>query len=127
MSYDRIYYTIGQLSKIAGLPQSVLRYWETVFDSLKPAKSNGGTRQYSDNDVKLVLQIKKMLYDEGYTIKGANKLIKSKFNNPAENNDEQISVKPEKFSQNLNISDRNKKTIDDIRRRIKSILEELDS
>ncbi|MEJ2054681.1 MAG: MerR family transcriptional regulator, partial [Calditrichaceae bacterium] len=79
MSFDRMYYTIGQLSKISGLPQSVLRYWETVFDLLTPSKSGGGTRQYSEGDIKLVLEIKKLLYDEGYTIKGANKLIKTTF------------------------------------------------
>ena len=81
MRYDRLYYTIGQLSKIAGLPQSVLRYWETVFISLNPPKSEGGTRQYTENDVELVLEIKKLLYDEGYTIKGANKLLKDKYAN----------------------------------------------
>ncbi len=79
MSYDRLYYTIGQVSKISGLPQSVLRYWETVFESLNPPKSDGGTRQYAENDVEIVLEIKKLLYDEGYTIKGANKHLSRKY------------------------------------------------
>ena len=79
MSYERMYYTIGQVSKISALPQSVLRYWETVFDSLNPPKSDGGTRQYTENDVEIILDIKKLLYDDGYTIKGANKHIKSKY------------------------------------------------
>ena len=79
MSYDRLYYTIGQVSKISGLAQSVLRYWETVFESLNPPKSDGGTRQYTENDVEIVLEIKKLLYDEGYTIKGANKHLASKY------------------------------------------------
>jgi len=61
MTYDRLYYTIGQVSKISGLPQSVLRYWETVFESLNPPKSDGGTRQYTENDVEIVLEIKKLL------------------------------------------------------------------
>ncbi|MEJ2276997.1 MAG: MerR family transcriptional regulator [Candidatus Lokiarchaeota archaeon] len=84
MSYDRLYYTIGQVSKISALPQSVLRYWETVFESLNPPKSDGGTRQYTEKDVEIILDIKKLLYDEGYTIKGANKHIKGKYINPGE-------------------------------------------
>lgn len=53
------------------LPQSVLRYWETVFDNLNPNKSNGGNRQYSELDVELIKTIKELLYEQGYTIKGA--------------------------------------------------------
>lgn len=75
MKFSRLYYTIGQVSKISGLPQSVLRYWETVFSALNPPKSEGGTRQYREFDVELILEIKRLLYDEGFTIKGANKYI----------------------------------------------------
>jgi DNA-binding transcriptional MerR regulator len=75
MKYNRLYYTIGQVSKISGLPQSVLRYWETVIAALNPPKSEGGTRQYRESDVELILEIKRLLYDEGFTIKGANKYI----------------------------------------------------
>ena len=66
-----IYYTIGQVSSLLDLPQSVLRYWETVFDSLSPAKSPGGSRQYSEEDIELVRTIKSLLYEQGFTIKGA--------------------------------------------------------
>ena len=54
------------------LPQSVLRYWETVFPLFSPSKSAGGSRQYSDADVKMILRIKELLYKNGFTIKGAN-------------------------------------------------------
>jgi DNA-binding transcriptional MerR regulator len=58
------------------LPQSVLRYWETVFESLTPRKSSGGNRQYSEEDIEIIKRIKALLYDQGFTIKGAkNKLI----------------------------------------------------
>ncbi len=61
------------------LPQSVLRYWESVFNILKPAKSPGGSRQYSESDIQLIKLIKLLLYEQGYTIKGAvNKLNKLK-------------------------------------------------
>ena len=71
-----IYYTIGQVSALTDLPQSVLRYWETVFDELSPKKSNGGSRQYSEEDIETIKLIKSLLYDQGFTIKGAAKKLK---------------------------------------------------
>ena len=127
MSYDRLYYTIGQVSKISGLPQSVLRYWETVFESLNPPKSDGGTRQYTENDVEIILEIKKLLYDEGYTIKGANKHIKGKYSTVDEAKPINIEAKdttntaPENV---VNIVDNS--TIIHIKERINSIIEMLD-
>jgi DNA-binding transcriptional MerR regulator len=126
MSYDRLYYTIGQVSKISGLPQSVLRYWETVFESLNPPKSDGGTRQYTETDVEIVLEIKKLLYDEGYTIKGANKHIKSKYLNEAKTDTEN---NVEKVPDTVNFENKNgmdSDTMDHIRKRINSIIQILD-
>jgi DNA-binding transcriptional MerR regulator len=131
MSFDRMYYTIGQLSKISGLPQSVLRYWETVFDLLTPSKSDGGTRQYSEGDIKLVLEIKKLLYDEGYTIKGANKLIKTTFSKKGETDSNISESTPIEQLQNTSKKDKiyseDTQTINQIKERIKSILEIIDS
>ena len=127
MRYDRLYYTIGQLSKIAGLPQSVLRYWETVFDPLDPPKSEGGTRQYTENDVELVLEIKKLLYDEGYTIKGANKHLKIKYSTVDDSGEIISEIKKETLEQVENgIPSVDKSTIKHIKQRIHSILELLD-
>jgi DNA-binding transcriptional MerR regulator len=72
MRMDAIQYTIGQVSDLTNIPQSALRYWETVFDVLKPQKSPGGNRKYSEEDIKLIFRIKELLYEKGYTIKGAN-------------------------------------------------------
>ncbi len=69
-------FSIGQVAQHTGLPQSVLRYWETVFDLLKPKKSPGGTRLYSQEDIRLILRIKNLLYENGFTIKGANTQLK---------------------------------------------------
>ena len=69
-------FSIGQVAQHTGLPQSVLRYWETVFDLLKPKKSPGGTRLYSQDDIRLILRIKNLLYENGFTIKGANTQLK---------------------------------------------------
>ncbi len=78
MDIEKIYYTIGQVSEITELPQSVLRYWETVFEQLNPDKSGGGTRHYSKTDVDTILKIKRLLYNEGFTIKGARKRLSDK-------------------------------------------------
>lgn len=63
--------SIGKVSNIVNLPQSVLRYWETVFEQLNPEKSEGGTRRYTQEDVDTILEIKNLLYKKKYTIAGA--------------------------------------------------------
>ena len=70
-------YSIGAVSKLVGLPQSVLRYWETVFEDLDPVKTPGGTRKYRQQDVDIVIRIKTLLYDKRYTISGARAELKS--------------------------------------------------
>ncbi|HID39377.1 MAG TPA: MerR family transcriptional regulator [Calditrichaeota bacterium] len=75
MEIKNIYFTIGQVSEHVSLPQSVLRYWETVFDALNPQKSRGGNRRYSKEDIEIIQQIKELLYEQGFTIKGANKQL----------------------------------------------------
>ncbi len=67
--------SIGKVSKIVDLPQSVLRYWETVFDVLRPEKSDGGTRGYTQADVDLIFEIKDLLYNKKFTITGARKTL----------------------------------------------------
>jgi DNA-binding transcriptional MerR regulator len=72
----KLYYSISEVSKITDLEQYVLRYWETEFEQLKPAKNLAGNRIYTNKDIKLILYIKKLLRDEKYTIEGAKKLLK---------------------------------------------------
>lgn len=71
-------YSIGYVSNITKLPQSVLRYWESVIEVFNPYKTEGGTRRYTDEDIQLILEIKKLLYEQKMTIAGANKIL----NNP---------------------------------------------
>ena len=73
----KLYYSISEVSKITDLEQYVLRYWETEFELLKPAKNLAGNRMYTNKDIKLILHIKKLLRDEKYTIEGAKKLLKN--------------------------------------------------
>jgi len=68
---DKIYFTIGEASKLCGLEQHVLRYWEQEFSQLKPVKRQGNRRYYQRKDILIVRRIKQLLYDEGFTIEGA--------------------------------------------------------
>jgi DNA-binding transcriptional MerR regulator len=67
--------TIGELSRETGLPQHILRYWETRFPQLRPLQRAGRRRYYRPEDVALVLRINSMLNQEGYTIRGVQKLL----------------------------------------------------
>jgi DNA-binding transcriptional MerR regulator len=75
---NRLFFRIGDVADLAGLEAYVLRYWETEFPVLKPKKTSNGQRQYRRKDVEVVLEIKRLLYDEGYTIAGARKALKDK-------------------------------------------------
>jgi len=68
--------TISEVSKTLGVQQHVLRFWETKFSAIKPVKRGGGRRYYRPEDVALLQSIHDLLYVEGYTIKGVQKLIK---------------------------------------------------
>lgn len=75
---NRLFFRIGDVADLAGLEAYVLRYWETEFPSLRPKKTSNGQRQYRRKDVEVVLEIKRLLYDEGYTIAGARRALKDK-------------------------------------------------
>ena len=70
------FYRIGEVSRMIGVKAFVLRYWETEFPMLEPVKSSSGHRMYRQEDVDLVLKIKRLLYDEGYTIAGARRHLR---------------------------------------------------
>jgi len=76
-------YRIGEVSRIADLKPFVLRYWETEFPMLQPVKSPRGHRLYRQDDVDLVLKIKRLLYDEGFTIAGARRHLRESAGNEA--------------------------------------------
>ncbi len=73
---DKLYFRIGEVSRLCRLPAYVLRFWETEFPQLKPVKSGTGQRMYRQRDVENVLRIKKLLYDQGFTIAGARQHLK---------------------------------------------------
>ena len=74
---DKLYFKIGQVGEIAGLPTSVIRFWETEFSKINPKRSSSGQRLYRKSDVELILKIKHLLYDKKFTIRGAKKHLGS--------------------------------------------------
>ncbi len=74
---DRVFYRIREVCTITGLKPHVLRYWEQEFKDIKPVKSSKGQRLYKRKDLDAILTIKKLLYEERYTIDGAKKYLSS--------------------------------------------------
>jgi DNA-binding transcriptional MerR regulator len=74
----KLYYKIREVCKIIGVEAHVLRYWETEFPALSPPKSKSGQRTYRPKDIELLLQIRKLLYEDGFTIAGARKKLSTR-------------------------------------------------
>jgi DNA-binding transcriptional MerR regulator len=69
--------TISEVSEEIDVPQHVLRFWETKFTQIKPLKRGGGRRYYRPEDIELLRSVRDLLYEEGYTIKGVQKILRS--------------------------------------------------
>jgi DNA-binding transcriptional MerR regulator len=74
---EKLYFRIGEVAQLCRLPAYVLCFWETEFPQLKPVKSSTGQRMYRHKDVESVLHIKKLLYEEGFTIAGARQHLRA--------------------------------------------------
>jgi DNA-binding transcriptional MerR regulator len=75
---DKLYFRIGEVSRLAGIKPYVLRFWESEFPALGPKKSGTGHRLYRRKEVELVLEIKRLLYEKRYTIEGARKYLEGR-------------------------------------------------
>ncbi len=73
---DKLFFRIGEVARLCRLPAYVLRFWETEFPQLKPNKSSSGQRLYRKREVETALEIKKLLYQEGFTIPGARQHLR---------------------------------------------------
>jgi len=73
---DKLYYRIGEVEAVTGIPAYVLRYWESEFKLLRPKKNPAGQRLYRKKDLELVLRIKTLLYEERLTLEGAKKRLR---------------------------------------------------
>jgi DNA-binding transcriptional MerR regulator len=74
----RLFFRIGDVAELAGLETHVLRFWESEFPNFSPKKTSTGQRQYRRKDVEAVLEIKRLLYTDGYTIAGARKVLRQR-------------------------------------------------
>jgi DNA-binding transcriptional MerR regulator len=114
---DKLFYKIGEVGKITGVEPYVLRYWETEFHFLRPRKNKAGQRVYVKKDLELIMHIKKMLYQERYTIEGVRKRFGEGLLREAEH--EMASDKKMKSSRNP------ADVIEFVKKRLKEILEQL--
>ena len=86
MKSPQAFRTISEVSSEINIPAHVLRFWETKFPNINPLKRSGNRRYYRPEDVKLIIRIKTLLYDNGYTVKGVQKLLKENDNKNNEKN-----------------------------------------
>ena len=114
---DKLFYKIGEVGKITGVEPYVLRYWETEFHFLRPRKNKAGQRAYVKKDLELIMQIKKMLYQERYTIEGVRKRFGEGTLKTAE-----PEIAPDK---KVNSSQNPAEVIGFVKKRIRDILEQL--
>ena len=74
---SKSYYSIGEVSRISGIPAYLLRYWEEFFSELAPARDTRGNRRYTNRDIAMVLNIKELVYEKGYKLNKASQLVAS--------------------------------------------------
>lgn len=82
---DKLFFKIGEVASITGVKPHVLRYWESEFGNFSPSKSRTKQRQYQKKDIELVLTLKDLLYNQGFTIAGARKVVRSSKKNQNSN------------------------------------------
>tara|TARA_B000000532_G_C18684925_1_gene326973 strand:+ start:69 stop:494 length:426 start_codon:yes stop_codon:yes gene_type:complete len=121
--------TISEVSKDLSLPQHVLRFWETKFVQIKPIKRGGGRRYYRPEDVRLLKGIKALLYNDGYTIRGVQKVIKENGTKKLLRSDNENKTFTDTFKDNndlLSQSALSKYSMNDTKRKkLKNVLDDL--
>jgi DNA-binding transcriptional MerR regulator len=113
---DKLFYKIGEVSKIVGVEPYVLRYWETEFSFLKPRKNKSGQRVYVKKDVQMLLTIKRLLYQERYTIEG----VRNRLGSGSEN----VEARTEQDSQKREVR-QPARVIKHVQKRLREILSQL--
>ncbi|HWR50588.1 MAG TPA: MerR family transcriptional regulator [Bryobacteraceae bacterium] len=115
---DKLYFQIGEVSRLVGLEPHVLRYWEKEFPALAPKKVGKGRRFYRRKDVELLLEIKQLLYDKRFTIEGARKQLE----NLARQTRRVRAAKPTSVAQQVSLFEPPSAALDQIRAELASIL-----
>tara|TARA_X000000950_G_C13530303_1_gene503336 strand:+ start:93 stop:446 length:354 start_codon:yes stop_codon:yes gene_type:complete len=93
ISNQNSFFTISKTAKIVGVQSHVLRFWEKKFSSINPKKNLSGRRFYSSNDIETLLAIKKLLYEDGFTIKGAVTILDKKNSQEKQKVEDAMNIK----------------------------------
>jgi DNA-binding transcriptional MerR regulator len=91
---NKLFFKIGEVCEITDTQPYVLRYWESEFPALAPAKNSSGQRIYRRKDIETVLRIKQLLYDEGFTIAGAKKRLESEASGRGNTEEQPVAAQP---------------------------------
>jgi DNA-binding transcriptional MerR regulator len=118
---DKLYFRIGEVSRLAGIKPYVLRFWETEFSTLGPKKSGKGHRLYRRKDVELVLEIKRLLYEKRYTIEGARKFLDARSRDGSSKSPRAVAEKPRRSQGDLFVD--LTPALENIRKELTEILE----
>jgi len=98
---NKLYYTIGEVSKLTGVEPHVLRYWETLFPELSPIKNRAGKRVYKDNEIQVVLTLKELIQQKKYSTAGARKVLKEQKKDSRSKDKEESAPLPVEVTQDL--------------------------
>lgn len=123
---DKNLFRIGEVSRLTGTKAFVLRYWETEFPTLEPVKSDSGHRMYRREDIETVFEIKRLLYDEGFTIAGARRHL-AEHNGATEPSGEVASAAPPAREQAHGLTRAQRKCLLDLREELLAVLTLLES
>tara|TARA_X000001036_G_scaffold194663_1_gene183516 strand:- start:48 stop:380 length:333 start_codon:yes stop_codon:yes gene_type:complete len=98
---NKKYFNIGEVAENLNVNTSLIRFWEEKFDILNPKKNNKGKRKYTKKDIKILNEIYNLVKEKGFTIKGANSIMKSKDNSMKQNEIVESLIKIKKSIENL--------------------------
>ena len=118
---DKTLFRIGEVSRLTATKAFVLRYWETEFPTLQPVKSPSGHRMYRREDIETVFEIKRLLYDEGFTIAGARRHLAEQ-NGTAEPGAEPVASPPPARERDHELSRAQRKCLLDLREELLAAL-----
>ena len=113
----KLYYSIGEISQKTGLKQYVLRYWETEFSHIKPSKNRAGNRVYKESDYENIKELKDLLHNRKFTIKGAKQYLKTKHSESSSKNGSLNDPKMLKLIDTLDV-----KTLKNIQKSLNDLL-----
>jgi len=115
---NKLYFSISEVAEMTGVKPHVLRYWETEFPDLRPKKNRAGNRSYREKDIKMVMTIRDLLYEQGYTIQGARLQLRDR----GRRDEPTVRLQP---AAQLATATAGDEKADDLLRRLKQELQEL--